>query len=172
MSAHAVESLVLALGDAVEQQMQFRDEVTLIVAKDRIVDALRTARQTGFVMLTDLTAVDRYPAEPRFEVVYLLTAPEPKARVRLKVRLSGVEPVVSSAIPLWPAANWLEREVFDLFGIRFDGHPDLRRILLPDEWEGYPLRKDYPLVEEPVQFVGHTPKVPSSIIPKTAPKQP
>ena len=172
MTAHPAEVLANALGSAVEEQVQFRDEVTLVVARDRILEALRAAREAGFTFLTDLTAIDRRPAEPRFEVVYLLTAPELRARVRVKVRLSGTDPVVASATVVWPGANWLEREVFDLFGIRFTGHPDLRRILLPDDWEGHPLRKDFPLVEEPVQFVGHTPKVPSQIIPKTEPKRP
>ncbi len=160
------EALAQQLGNAVIEQARFRDEVTLVVARENILEVLKTARGTGFTFLSDLTAVDRQPAEPRFEVVYLLTSFDPPARVRLKVPLPA-EQTIPSATPLWPAANWLEREVFDLFGIRFDGHPDLQRILLPDDWEGYPLRKDYPLVEEPVQFVGHTPKVPSQIIPKS-----
>jgi len=113
--------------------------------------------------------VDRYPAQPRFDVVYLLTSVEPPARMRLMVHLAA-DQTAPSATSLWPGANWLEREAFDLFGIRFDGHPDLRRILMPDDWEGYPLRKDYPLVEEPVEFQGHTPKVPSQIIPTSKPK--
>jgi NADH-quinone oxidoreductase subunit C len=172
MTAHPAEALAQTLGPVVEEQVQFRDEVTLVVARDRILDALRAARDAGFTVLTDLTAVDRHPAEPRFEVVFLLMALELRARVRMKVRLPGADPVVASATGLWPAADWLEREVFDLFGIRFTGHPDLRRILLPDDWEGHPLRKDFPLVEEPVEFIGHTPKVPSEIIPKTPPKRP
>ena len=167
----AAESLAQGLAGAVEEEVHFRGEVTLFVSRSRILDALETAKQSGFIFLTDLTAIDRHPAEPRFEVVYLLTAPELRERVRLKVRLPGMDPALPSATALWPGANWLEREVFDLFGIRFDGHPDLRRILMPDDWEGHPLRKDFPLVEEPVEFIGHTPKVPSRIIPKTPPQQ-
>ncbi len=163
---HPAETLAQQLGNDVVEQARFRDEVTLVVARERILKVLETTRGVGFALLSDLTAVDRHPAQPRFEVVYLLTSFEPPARVRVKVRLSASQ-TMPSATPLWPAANWLEREVFDLFGIRFDGHPDLQRILMPDDWEGYPLRKDYPLVEEPVQFVGHTPKVPSQIIPKS-----
>lgn len=171
MTARPADLLAQTLTSIVEEQVRFRDELTLVVQGSHLIDALRTAQQAGFTFLTDLTAVDRYPAEPRFEVVYLLTAPELKARVRLKVRLSGEDPVVPSAATLWQGANWLEREVFDLFGIRFDGHPDLQRILMPDDWEGHPLRKDFALVEEPVQFIGHTPKIPSRIIPKTPPQQ-
>lgn len=172
MSQAPAEALVRALGSTVEEHVRFRDELTLVVPSDRILDALQAAQQAGFLFLTDLTAVDRHPAAPRFEVLYLLTAPQAGARVRLKVRVPESDPVAPSATGVWPAANWLEREVFDLFGIRFDGHPDLERILLPDDWEGHPLRKDFSLVEEPVQFLGHTPKVPSDIIPKTPPKQP
>lgn len=165
------DALIQTLGDAVAEQLRFRDEVTVVVPVERLLWALWTAHAAGFTVLTDLTAVDRHPAEPRYEVVYQLTAIEPRARVRFKVRLPAADPVAPSATVVWPAANWLEREVFDMFGIRFDGHPDLRRILMPDDWEGHPLRKDYPLVEEPVQFAGHTPKVPSEIIPKSKPKQ-
>ena len=167
---HPAERLAQRLGDAVVERAEFRDELTLVVGRERILQALDTARGEGFRLLTDLTAVDRHPAQPRFEVVYLLTSPEQRARVRLKVRVTAEDAVVPSATGGWPAANWLEREVFDLFGIRFDAHPDLQRILMPDDWEGHPLRKDYPLVEEPVQFVGHTPKVPSQIIPSSKPR--
>jgi NADH-quinone oxidoreductase subunit C len=163
--------LAARLGEAVRERVEFRDECTLVVSREALPAALEAARAEGFGMLTDLTAVDRYPAQPRFEVVYLLTALHPPARVRLKVRVDADDPTVPSATSLWPGASWLEREVYDLFGIVFSGHPDLRRILLPDEWEGHPLRKDYPLVEEPVQFRGHTPKVPSQIIPRVPPGQ-
>jgi NADH-quinone oxidoreductase subunit C len=88
--------------------------------------------------------VDRYPAEPRFEAVYRLLSLERSERLCLKVRLPGDDPAVDSVVPVWPGANAFEREVFDLFGIRFAGHPDLRRIVMPEDWEGHPLRKDYP----------------------------
>ncbi|MDQ7818998.1 MAG: NADH-quinone oxidoreductase subunit C [Armatimonadota bacterium] len=163
--------LAARLAAAVRERAEFRDELTLVVSREDLLEALQAARAEGFVMLTDLTAVDRHPARPRFEVVYLLTALDPPARVRLKVRVEADDATVPSATGLWPGASWLEREVYDLFGIVFIGHPDLRRILLPDDWEGHPLRKDYPLVEEPVQFRGHTPKVPSQIIPRVPPGQ-
>ena len=94
--------------------------------------------------LSDATCVDRYPAEPRFELNYHLVSIPRKEKVRLRVWLAANDPVVDSLVPVWPGANWLEREIFDLFGIRFSGHPDLRRILLYDEFQGHPLRKDYP----------------------------
>jgi len=164
------EEVAQAFRGLAEDEVRFRDELTLVVSRERIVEALTRAREQGFTILTDLTAVDRHPAEPRFEVVYLLTALAPPARLRLVVRLPGADPAVATAVEVFPGAAWLEREVFDMFGIRFPGHPDLKRILMPDDWEGHPLRKDYPLVEEPVQFVGHTPKPPSAIIPQTPPR--
>lgn len=155
-----------------EEEVRFRDELTLLIPRERIVEALSRAREQGFLLLTDLTALDRRPETPRFEVVYLLTALDPPSRLRLKTRAPGEDPAVPSAVGVFPGANWLEREVFDMFGIRFPGHPDLKRILMPDDWEGHPLRKDFPLVEEPVQFVGHVPKPPGRIIPKTDPRRP
>jgi NADH-quinone oxidoreductase subunit C len=95
--------------------------------------------------LSDVTCVDLHPSEPRFEVIYQLLSIPKKERVRLKVRLSGDDPVVESVTSVWPAANYFEREVFDLFGVRFNGHPYLRRLLMPEDWEGHPLRKDYPV---------------------------
>lgn len=170
MTASLSETLAQQLADAALEEVRFRDELTLVLTRERVVGALGVARAAGFLFLTDLTAVDRHPASPRFEVVYLLTSPHARSRIRFKVRVEEQDAVVPSATSVWPAANWLEREVFDLFGIRFEGHPDLTRILMPDDWEGHPLRKDFPLTEEPVQFIGHTPKVPSEIIPKSPPK--
>ena len=97
----------------------------------------------GFMLLADITAVDWWPREPRFEVVYHLASAD--RRLRLKTRLAGSGARLPTVKPLWPAANWLEREVYDMYGIVFDGHPDLRRILMPEGFVGYPLRKDYPL---------------------------
>jgi NADH-quinone oxidoreductase subunit C len=98
-----------------------------------------------FNLLTDATCVDRFPMEPRFEVSYHLVSISRKTRLRLKTKLHGNDPVMDSMVPVWPGANWLEREIWDLMGIRFNGHPDLRRILLPDDWEGHPLRRDFPV---------------------------
>jgi NADH-quinone oxidoreductase subunit C len=98
-----------------------------------------------FNFLSDITCVDWHPSEPRFEVIYHLLSIPHKERVRLKVRLSGENPALDSLTSVWPGANYFEREIFDLFGIRFNGHPYLRRILMPENWEGHPLRKDYPV---------------------------
>jgi NADH-quinone oxidoreductase subunit C len=123
-----------------------RGELTLEIAPARIAGVCGFLKyDRKFVRLSSVTAVDRYPAEPRFEVVYHLHSIEDHERVRLKCRLDGGNPEIDSVTPVWRSANWYEREVFDLFGIRFTGHPDLRRIMLPDGWEGHPLRKDYPV---------------------------
>ena len=99
----------------------------------------------SFNLLSDATCVDRFPVEPRFELNYQLVSLSRLARVRLRTSVSGQQPVIESLVPVWTGANWLEREIFDLFGIRFEGHPDLRRILLPEEFEGFPLRRDFPV---------------------------
>lgn len=133
--------------EAVEEAREFRGEVTLYIRKGRlrsICEILRDAPGLNFKYLSDVTAVDLYPNEPRFEVVYHLLALDTFRRLRLKVRLPGDDPRVDSVVPVWPGANAFERETFDLLGIRFEGHPNLSRILLPEEWEGHPLRKDYP----------------------------
>jgi NADH-quinone oxidoreductase subunit C len=98
-----------------------------------------------FVRLSSVTAVDWFPAEPRFEVVYHLQSIERNLRVRLKCRIAGERPEIDSVTSVWKGANWYERETFDLFGIQFRGHPDLRRLLMPADWEGHPLRKDFPV---------------------------
>lgn len=123
-----------------------RKELTLETPPARIVSVCGFLKyDRKFVRLSTVTAVDRYPAEPRFEVVYHLHSIEPCQRLRLKCRVRGEDPVIESVVSVWRSANWYEREVFDLFGIQFVGHPDLRRIMLPDDWQGHPLRKDYPI---------------------------
>jgi len=107
--------------------------------------ALRDRPGLGFTLLAELTAVDFWPTEPRFELVYILVSPANRLRLRLKVRLNADDAHVATLTGVWPAANWLEREVWDLFGIVFDGHPDPRRLLMPEDWDGFPLRKDYPV---------------------------
>ncbi|HTX39576.1 MAG TPA: NADH-quinone oxidoreductase subunit C [Bryobacteraceae bacterium] len=123
-----------------------RGELTLEIAAAKIASICGFLKyDLKFVRLSSVTAVDRFPTEPRFEVVYHLHSVERKERVRLKCRLPGIDPVIESVTSVWRGANWYEREVFDLFGIRFLHHPDLRRIMLPEGWEGHPLRKDYPV---------------------------
>ncbi len=132
---------------SIEDALVFRGEVTLFIRRDsirRVCEFLRDQETLPFKYLSDLTALDHYPNEPRFEAVYHLFSFTSGERLRLKVRVPGEDPKIDSVVPVWPAANALEREVFDLFGIRFEGHPALRRILMPEDWEGYPLRKDYP----------------------------
>ena len=137
---------------ALDAHERFGDH-TLVVAREGIVDALAYGRgdaELRFDMLMDLTAVDyqKFPGRedgPRFDVVYHLLSIPNKQRVRLKVQVSGDDANVDSLTPIWPSANFFEREIFDLFGVRFIGHPYLRRLLMPEDWEGHPLRKDYPV---------------------------
>src|SRR6266849_171741 len=133
---------------AVEGVKFDRDEMTIYVERSAIREAcalLRDDTNCPFNYLSDITCVDWYPSEPRFEVIYHLLSIPNKERVRLKVRLSGETPALESITSVWPGANYFEREVFDLFGVRFSGHPYLRRLLMPEDWEGHPLRKDYPV---------------------------
>jgi NADH-quinone oxidoreductase subunit C len=133
---------------AVAEVIEFRGETTVVVPSAllfRAAEYLATEPSLKFSFLSDIATVDRFPLEPRFELNYQLLSLDFRKRLRLKVRVAGAEAAVASVTPIWPTANWHERENFDLFGIRFHGHPDLTRILLPDEWEGHPLRKDYPV---------------------------
>ena len=125
-----------------------RDELTIWVDRTSLREAcqiLKSDPQLQYNAVSDITCVDWYPNEPRFEVVYQLFSIPKKKYLRLKVRLSGSDASVDSLVPIWPGANFFEREVYDLFGVRFNGHPYLRRLLMPEDWEGYPLRKDYPV---------------------------
>ena len=143
-----VEALRSWSANAIEEVIEFRGETTIVMARKVLRAAAARCREDNalqFNLLTDATCVDRFPMEPRFEMNYHLVSIPNRRKVRLRVRLSGDDPVIDSLVPVWPGANWLEREIFDLFGIQFTGHPDLRRILLPEDWEGHPLRKDYPV---------------------------
>lgn len=146
---HPAVARLLAWNSSTVQGVKFdREEMTIYVAREDIREAcslLRDDAQCAFNFLSDITCVDWYPSEPRFEVVYHLLSIPNKERVRLKVRLNSASPAVESLTSVWPGANYFEREVFDLFGVRFTGHPYLRRILMPEDWEGHPLRKDYPV---------------------------
>jgi NADH-quinone oxidoreductase subunit C len=140
-------------GAAVVETHDQHGDDTVVVRRESLVAILRHCREApalAFDVLTDLTAVDylKFPGRedgPRFEVVYHLYSLRLNRRLRVKVRVEEDDAVVPTAVPLWPIANWLEREVWDMFGIRFDGHPDLRRLLLYEEFVGHPLRKDYPI---------------------------
>lgn len=147
----ALRKLLDALPDAVVATHAQHGDATAVVASARVVEVLRFLRDApglDFDMLADLCAVDYlgHPDRegPRFEVVYHLLSTKHLHRVRVKAGVPEVPAQIDSAVEVWPAANWLEREVFDLYGIRFRNHPDLRRLLLYEEFEGHPLRKDYP----------------------------
>jgi NADH-quinone oxidoreductase subunit C len=121
---------------------------TIYVARDAVpalAPVLHDRDDLAFTFLAELTAADFWPREPRFEVVYVLVSPRHRMRLRMKVRLHAEDAHLATVCRVWPAANWLEREVWDLFGIAFDGHPDPRRLLMPEDWDGFPLRKDYPV---------------------------
>jgi len=149
-----VLSRALSVEAARFEAVESRDGMPTVYApRDLLLEAsrvLRDAPELRFVFLADVTAVDYHPRDPRFEVLYLLACPgvagygDTPKRLRLKVRAGELDhvPSVSS---VWQAANWGEREVYDFFGVHFDGHPDMRRILMPDDWEGFPMRKDYPV---------------------------
>lgn len=147
------EALASALGDAITQVVVFRDEITLVVPRERIVEVLTHLRDIQqFDMLTDETCVDYYPREPRFGILYQLYSIKRNIRVRVKVMLSEYDASIATATGVYRNANWLEREIYDLFGIHFTGHPDLRRILLPPDWQGHPLRKEVPVTVEENAF--------------------
>ena len=121
------------------------DELTLTIVPEEIRAACLAVKAAGYNFFEDVTAVDWFPASPRFQLSYHILSHRFKARIRLRVLLQDANPAVESIVPVWAGANYYEREVFDLFGIRFEEHPNLRRIMMPDEWNGHPLRKDYPV---------------------------
>jgi NADH-quinone oxidoreductase subunit C len=132
---------------------EYRGDVRLFVTADQYPAACSQVRELGFELLSAMTAVDYWPqSEPRFHVVCEFTSVKKNLRLELRVPVPAVDPRLPSISGLYRNANWRERELWDMFGIKFDGHPDLRRILMPADWEGHPLRKDYPLGYEEPQF--------------------
>jgi NADH-quinone oxidoreductase subunit C len=133
---------------SVAEVLEFRGERTIVIPRShlrRAAEFLAGDAGSGFNFLSDVTCVDRFPTEPRFELNYHMVSLPHRTTLRILVRVHGSDPVVPSVAVVWPTANWHEREVFDMFGIRFEGHPNLQRILMPEDWEGHPMRKDYPV---------------------------
>ena len=149
-SSPLVESLQKRFPGAISEPLIFRGQPSLAVARESLVavcEYLKGDEGGGYTYLVDETAVDYPKREKRFEIVYHLYSFQRNDRLRLKV-LAGEGEKIPSVTGVWPTANWLEREVYDMFGVEYDGHPDLKRILLPDEWVGYPLRKDYDILRQ------------------------
>jgi NADH-quinone oxidoreductase subunit C len=150
---NAVKLLEDNLGEAVGEVITFRDQTTVVLERSAIVNACKMLRDHAeFNFLGALTAVDYWPEEPRFKIVYQLYSLPHKVFLGINVFVSGEESEISTVESIFPNANWHEREIFDMFGISFEGHSDLRRIIMPYDWQGHPLRKDYPLGYEEVQF--------------------
>jgi len=145
-----VEKLVKDFGATASE---YRGDVSLLVPAEKIVAACREIQGQGFALLSAMTAVDYWPQEmPRFHVIYQFTSLSRHLTLALRVPVPGINPALPSISSIYRSANWEERELWDMFGIKFSGHPDLRRILMPADWEGHPLRKDYPLGYEEPQF--------------------
>jgi len=143
---HAAIKAILSWNDSALTDAKFEfDELTLTVPREEVRAACEVLRTAGYNFFEDMTAVDWFPALPRFQLSYHLLSHAFKERIRLRVVVSEADGAVDSITSVWPAANFYEREVFDLLGIHFNGHPDLRRIMMPDDWQGHPLRKDYPV---------------------------
>jgi NADH-quinone oxidoreductase subunit C len=143
--AMAEEPAVVALAELATDAKFDRDELTVTVAGENIVAACEAVKAAGYNFFEDVTAVDWYPQEPRFQLSYHIVSHSLRRRVRLRVLVDSADASVPSITAAWPSANFYEREVFDLFGIDFPGHPRLTRIMMPEDWQGHPLRKDYPV---------------------------
>ncbi len=141
----AVKAILAWNPEALTDARFDRNELTLTIAAGEIRAACATVQAAGYNFFEDMTAVDWFPSSPRFQLSYHILSHRYKERIRLRVMLDEADPAVESITTVWPGANYYEREVFDLFGIRFEGHPNLRRIMMPEDWPGHPLRKDYPV---------------------------
>jgi len=148
-----IEKLRKSYGSGLREASTYMKQNYMVVDKSVAAEVLSILRdQEQFDYLVDVTAVHYPKREEQFDIVWILYSFARNQRIRVKTTVKEGE-AVPSAVPLWPTANWLEREVFDMFGIRFAGHPDLRRILMPEDWQGYPLRKDYGILQQDVRWV-------------------
>ena len=150
-----VDALKTKFPEAVAEVIEFRGETTVVIKPESLLTVCQFVKddpELSYRCLVDLAGVDYYPAEPRFGISYIVFAMGASARIRIKVLINGDDPTVDSVVGVWRNADWYEREAFDMLGIKFNNHPDLRRILMPADWVGYPHRKDYPLGYEEVQF--------------------
>lgn len=162
-TAEAVQSLHAE--KTILNETEFMGETTLEVSKENLKKVLSFLKQEGYEVLMDLTAIDYLVPTVRTKIVYWLHNPTNFQRLRIVLFITRQE-TIPSVTDLWEGANWYERELYDMFGVTFEGHPDLKRILMPDDWRGHPMRRDYSLTEDPVEFKhGVKPKVPSQIIP-------
>ncbi len=150
--ATGLELLAGELGDAALETVYFRNRATLVVDPAQIRSVLAALREKGYAFLASVHGVDHYPEEPRLGVIYELLDMDSVDRITVKLRVPVDAPTVASVTDEWPTANHQEREVYDMFGVVFEGHPDLRRILMPEDYEGHPQRRDFPLGGEPVIF--------------------
>lgn len=144
-AAHPENVAIAALRILATDAKFDRNELTLTVASENVVEATTALQSAGYNFLEDVTCVDWYPSEPRFEIKYHILSHGFRQRIRLAARLNGDRASIESITSVWPAANFYEREIFDLFGVHFGGHPNLQRIMMPEDWQGHPLRKDYPV---------------------------
>ncbi len=142
---HPDNAAVKALASLATDAKFDRNELTITVARESIIAAGQAVQKAGYNFLEDVTAVDWYPSEPRFQITYHVLSMSLKERIRIVVLLDSDDASIDSITPVWPSANFYEREVFDLFGVHFGGHPNLKRIMMPEDWNGHPLRKDYPV---------------------------
>ncbi len=150
MMNDVVQALQAKFNGAIKEVIEFKGETTLLVETKSIVEVCRALKEEhGFNYCADICGADRFTEEERFEVIYNLTNLDKHWRIRLKVRVEEEIPVVPSVTCVWRGANWHERETYDMYGIRFEGHPDLRRMYMPEDFEYYPLRKDFPLISVP-----------------------
>ena len=150
--ATGLELLASELGDAVLETVFFRGRATLVIDPPAVRPVLETLREKGYGLLASVHGVDHYPEEPRLGVIYELLDMSRVDRITVKLRVRVSEPEVDSVTPAWPTADHQEREIYDMFGVVFREHPDLRRILMPEDYEGHPQRRDFPVGGEPVIF--------------------
>jgi NADH-quinone oxidoreductase subunit C len=146
LAPHSAVKAILAWNPEALTDARFEfNELTLTIVPEQIRAACRAVQDAGYNFFEDMTAIDWFPRSPRFQLSYHIVSHPFKERIRLRVLLDEASPAVESITPVWAGADYYEREVFDLFGIRFEEHPNLRRIMMPEEWQGHPLRKDYPV---------------------------